>query len=58
MWQMHYDNAPAHSLQLIQTFLAKHNIPVVEQAPYSPDMGPCDFWLFSPPENTTERDSI
>ena len=28
-WQLHYDNAPAHSLQLIQTFLAKHNIPVL-----------------------------
>jgi hypothetical protein len=26
--------------------LAKHNIPVVWQAPYSPDMSPCDFWLF------------
>jgi hypothetical protein len=29
-----------------QTFVAKHNIPVVRQAPYSPDMAPCDFWLF------------
>jgi hypothetical protein len=28
-WQLHHDNAPAHSLQLIQTLLAKHNIPVV-----------------------------
>jgi len=28
-WQLHHDNAPAHSSQLIQTFLAKHNIPVV-----------------------------
>jgi len=32
-WQLHHDNAPAHSSQLIQTFLAKHNIPVVRQAP-------------------------
>ena len=31
--------------QLIQTFLAKHNIPVIRQAPYSPEMAPCDFWL-------------
>jgi len=29
MWQLHHDNTPAHSSQLIQTFLAKHNIPVV-----------------------------
>ena len=45
-WQLHHDNAPAHSSHLIQTFLAKHNIPLVRQAPYSPDMAPCDFWLF------------
>jgi len=42
-WDLHHDNAPAHSSQLIQTFLAKHNIPVVRQAPYSPDMAPCCF---------------
>jgi histone-lysine N-methyltransferase SETMAR len=45
-WQLHHDNAPAYSSQLIQSFLAKHGIPVVCQAPYSPDMAPCDFWLF------------
>jgi hypothetical protein len=31
--------------KLIQTFLAKHNIPVVRQTPFSPDMAPCDYWL-------------
>jgi hypothetical protein len=45
-WQLHHDNAPAHSSHLIQSFLAKHVIPVVCQAPYSPDMATCDFWLF------------
>jgi hypothetical protein len=45
-WQLHLDNAPAHSSHLIQDFLAKHGIPQVRQAPYSPDMAPCDFWLF------------
>jgi hypothetical protein len=44
-WQLHHDNAPAHSSKLIQTFLAKHNIPMVQQAPYSSDMAPCDFCL-------------
>jgi transposase len=39
-WQLHHDNAPAHSSHLIQGFLAKHGIP------YSPDMAPYDFWLF------------
>jgi len=42
-WQLHHDNAPAHSSHLIQGFLAKHNIPLIHQAPYSPDMAPCDF---------------
>jgi transposase len=45
-WQLHHDNAPAHSSHLIQSFLVKHGIPVVRQAPYSPDMASCDFWLF------------
>ena len=45
-WQLHHDNASAHSSHLIQIFLAKHGIPVVHQPPYSPDMAPCDFWLF------------
>jgi histone-lysine N-methyltransferase SETMAR len=45
-WQLHQDNATAHSSHLIQTFLAKHSIPMVRLAPYSPDMAPCDFWLF------------
>jgi histone-lysine N-methyltransferase SETMAR len=45
-WQLHHDNAPAHSLHLIQTFLVKHNIPAVQHAPYFPNMAPCDFWLF------------
>jgi hypothetical protein len=35
-WQLHHDNAPTHSSHLIQMFLAKHSIPVVRQAPYSP----------------------
>jgi transposase len=43
---LHRDNAPAHSSHLIQSFLAKHGIPVARQGPYSPDMAPCGFWLF------------
>jgi transposase len=44
-WQLHHDSALAHSSHLIRCFLAKHGIPVVRQAPYSPDMAPCDFWF-------------
>jgi hypothetical protein len=44
-WQLHHDSAPAHSSHLIQSFLVKHGIPIVCQAPYSPDLAHCDFWL-------------
>jgi hypothetical protein len=30
-----------------QQFLAAKNIPVITQPPYSPDVPPSDFWLFS-----------
>jgi len=46
-WALHHDNAPAHTAHSIQVFLSSHGIPVVQQPPYSPDMAPCDFWLFS-----------
>ena len=58
-WQLHHDNAPAHSSHLIQGFfLAKHNIPLIRQAPYSPDMAPCDFLADPQTENAAERDPI
>ena len=43
---LHHDNAPAHSAHVIQDFLVKNGMPLVRQAPYSPDLAPCDFWLF------------
>ena len=46
-WHLHHDNAPAHSSALVQTSLVKHRITQVCQPPYSPDLAPCDFWLFS-----------
>jgi hypothetical protein len=44
--QLHHDNAPAYSTALMQAFLAKHHITQVCQPPCSPDLAPCDFWLF------------
>jgi len=44
--QLHHDIAPAHSPALVQAFLAKHHVTQVCQPPYSPDLAPCDFWLF------------
>ena len=45
-WQLHHNNAPAHSSALMQAFLAKHHITRVCQSPYSPDLAPCNFWFF------------
>ena len=45
-WLLHHDNSPAHNTLGIQEFLAKNNIVVLEQPPYSPDLAPCDFFLF------------
>ena len=45
-WFLHHDNAPSHTLLVVQQFLAKKNIPVITQPPYSPDLAPSDFWLF------------
>jgi len=46
-WLLHHDNAPAHTALSIREFLAKKNIPVLPHPPYSPDLAPCDFYLFS-----------
>ena len=52
LWEMrswlllHHDNAPAHNALGIREFLTKNNIAVPEQPPYSPDLAPCDFFLF------------
>ena len=45
-WQLHHINTPTHASCLVQSFLAKHQITQLTQPPYSPDLVPCDFWLF------------
>ena len=45
-WILHHDNAPAHTSHLVQQFLAKHGTAQLQQPPYSPDLAPCDFFLF------------
>jgi len=40
------DNAPSHTFVLTQQFLVKNKISVIPQLPYSPDLAPCDFFLF------------
>ncbi|UYV63722.1 hypothetical protein LAZ67_2005429 [Cordylochernes scorpioides] len=45
-WLLHHDNAPAHTSLLVRDFLAKNNTLMMLQPPYTPDMAPCDYFLF------------
>ncbi|UYV73920.1 hypothetical protein LAZ67_11001446 [Cordylochernes scorpioides] len=45
-WLLHHDNAPAHTSLLVRDLLAKNNTLMMPQPPYSPDLAPCDFFLF------------
>ena len=46
-WHFHQDNAPVHNSILVSDYLTKMDIKTVRHPPYSPDLAPCDFWLFS-----------
>ena len=45
-WMLQHGNAPSHTAISVLEFLAKKGIPVAPQSPYSPDLSPCDFFLF------------
>ncbi|GFX59503.1 mariner Mos1 transposase [Trichonephila clavipes] len=44
--KFHHDNATSHTAFIITNFLAQSNTPVIPHPPYSPDLAPCDFFLF------------
>jgi transposase len=54
-WILHQDNALAHDALAAREFLAKISIMKLANPPYSPDLAPCDFWLF-PKLKTTLKD--
>ena len=45
-WHFHQDSAPVHNSILVTDYLMKMGVKTVPQPPYSPDLAPCDFWLF------------
>jgi histone-lysine N-methyltransferase SETMAR len=45
-WLFHDDNAPIHRVLVTSEFLAHNSIITFPHPPYSPDMAPCDFFLF------------
>ena len=45
-WILHHDNSHTNSALIVHEFLACNSITVLEHPPYSPDLAPCDFFLF------------
>jgi len=45
-WILHLDNAPAHMAVTTKEFPAKQEVPLLAHPSYSPDLAPCDFFLF------------
>ncbi len=43
---LHHDNASAHTAATTLDFLATRGVQLVTHPPYSPDLAPCDFYLF------------
>ena len=43
---LHHDNALAHTAVKALDFLAENCVQLVSHPPYSPDLAPCDFFLF------------
>ena len=41
-----YDNASSHKCEVVKSFLASEKVKVLNHPPYSPDLSPCDFFLF------------
>lgn len=46
-WILHHDNAPSHNAIIIRNFLTKNATNTIQQPPNSPDLAPCDFFLFN-----------
>ncbi len=44
---IHLDNAPTHNAHLTLTLIEQLGWTRLPQPSYSPDLSPCDFWLYS-----------
>lgn len=45
-WVLQHDNAPAHNALRTRELLSRMGTTVAPHPPYSPDLAPCDFYLF------------
>ena len=41
-----HDNASSYKSEVVKSFLASEKVKVLNHLPYSPDLSPCDFFLF------------
>ena len=51
---LHHDNAPAHAAISVKQFLDEKQVTTLEHPAYSPDLAPCDFWLFPKLKNVVK----
>ena len=45
-WHLNQDNTPTHKSIVVTSYLTEMGIKTVPHPPYSPDLAPCDFWMF------------
>jgi hypothetical protein len=45
-FELHYDNASPHRAKLTKQYIYNSPFTRLESPPYSPDLAPCDFFLF------------
>lgn len=45
-WSLLHDNAPSHRSRVVSEFLTKNQVVTLHHSPYSPDLAPCDYFLF------------
>ena len=41
-----HDNTSSHKCEVVKSFLASEKVKVLNHPPYSPNLSPCDFFLF------------
>ena len=53
-----HDNASSHKVAIAREYLKQEKVVELPQPPYSPDLAPCDFFLFPRLKNTSLEENI
>lgn len=43
---LHHDNAKIHVSKMTRSYIEDQGVTEIDHPPYSPDLAPCDYWLF------------